>query len=478
MKILFVTSEAAPFAKTGGLGDVAGALPAAITGGTDEVRVILPLYASVSDEWRLKMRFVKHTYVPLAWRNLYCGLFELTENGVTTYFIDNEYYFKRGDIYGHYDDGERYAYFSRAVTALLTDLEGWVPNVVHCNDWETALVPIYMRTLYRGDPVIDGMKTVFTIHNIEYQGRFARDTLENLFGLPADIFNKGTLEFRSGVNLMKGAIEMSDRVTTVSPTYAGELTDPFYANGLEGVIKANSGKLSGILNGIDTVLHNPETDESLTRRYTFATIEDKAACKAELQKILGLAINPGVPLIVSVGRLAGHKGIDLIADALDEMLDMEVQFALLGRGDWHFEQVLSAAQHRYEGRVSVSLTYNPALSNAFYAGGDMFLMPSRAEPCGLSQMIAMRYGTVPIVRETGGLRDTVEPFNPETGGGMGFTFRNYDKGDMLYAIRRAVDLYHKDKTRWSAVQERDMGRDFGWADSAEAYRKLYNEAFS
>ncbi len=478
MKVLYVTSEAAPFAKTGGLGDVAGALPAAVNGKADDVRVIMPLYGSISGQWREKMQFIKHLYIPLAWRNLYCGLFELKECGVTFYFVDNEYYFKRGDIYGHYDDGERYAFFSRAVTALLTEFDGWTPQVVHCNDWETALVPIYMRCLYGGDPVIDAMKTVFTIHNIEYQGRFARDTLENLFGLPASLFNGGTLEYMGGVNLMKGAIELCDRLTTVSPTYARELQEEYYARGLDGVIKVNSHKLTGILNGIDTKLFDPETDENLAKRYTAATLKDKAACKAELQNILGLAQNPGVPLIVSVGRLVGHKGIDLITEALDEMMDSDIQFALLGKGDWHYEQALAAFQHRYEGRVSVSLTYNAALSNAFYAGGDMFLMPSQTEPCGLSQMIAMRYGTIPVVRETGGLRDTVEPYNPEIGEGLGFTFANYDKYDMLHAIRRAVDVYFNGKDRWAELQKRGMSRDFGWAESAKAYKKLYRETLA
>lgn len=480
MKILYVTSEAAPFAKTGGLGDVAGALPAAISGKEDEVRVIMPLYASVSDDWRSQMRFVKQLYIPLAWRNLYCGLFELKTGGGTVYFVDNEYYFKRGDIHGHYDDGERFGFFSRAVAALLTELDGWVPEVVHCNDWHTALVPVYMRHTYGGVAAVDAMKTVFTIHNVEYQGRFARDTLENVFGLPHTLFDGGTLEFMGGINLMKGAIEMSDRVTTVSPTYAQELKEAFYAHGLDGVISANEAKLSGILNGIDTKLYNPEKDECLTKNYSLKNLAGKAVCKAELQKILGLAQNPSVPLIVSVGRLVSHKGIDLIADGLDEMMDIrgEIQFALLGRGDWHFEQTLSAIQHRFEGRVSVSITYNAALSNAFYAGGDIFLMPSQSEPCGLSQMIAMRYGTVPVVRETGGLRDTVEPYNPDTGEGLGFTFANYDKYDMLFAVRRAVELYYGDKERWGAIQKRGMSRNFTWADSAKAYKALYQGLFA
>ncbi|MDR0325228.1 MAG: glycogen synthase GlgA [Oscillospiraceae bacterium] len=475
MKILFATSEAAPFAKAGGLGDVAGALPAAMAGSSYGVRVILPLYGSIPDQWRAQMKFIKYIYVPLAWRNLYCGLFELKKDGVTYYFVDNEFYFKRADIYGHYDDGERYAFFSRAVAALLTEFDGWVPDVVHCNDWQTALVPIYMRRLYDGVPAIDAIRTVFTIHNIEYQGRFGRETLENIFGLPHTLFDGGTLEFMGGLNLMKGAIEQSDRVTTVSPAYAEELQYAYYAHGLEGVLAANHDKLSGILNGIDTVLFDPATDENLAKAFSAEKPAGKAVCKAEVQKLLGLAQRDDVPLIVSVGRLVSHKGLDLVTAALEELMDMDVQFAILGRGDWHFEQFFSAARHNYEGRLSASILFNPSLSGALYAGGDMFLMPSQSEPCGLSQMIAMRYGTVPVVRETGGLKDTVEPYNPETGEGLGFTFANYDKYDLLHAVQRAVELYYNDKKRWKELMKRGMTRDFSWTDSAKAYKKLYRD---
>jgi starch synthase len=475
MKVLYVTSEAAPFAKTGGLGDVAGALPAALAGSSYGVRVIMPLYGSIPDPWRAHMKYLKYFYVPLAWRNLYCGLFELKKDGVTYYFIDNEYYFKRAEIYGHYDDGERYAFFSRAVAALLTDLDGWVPDVVHCNDWQTALVPIYMRLLYDGVPAIDAIRTVFTIHNIEYQGRFHRDTLETVFGLPHTIFDGGTLEFMGGLNLMKGCIELCDRVTTVSPSYAEELQYAYYAHGLEGVLAANKTKLTGILNGLDTARYDPSADEQIAKKYSAEKPAGKAHCKAELQKLLGLAQRPDVPLIVSVGRLVCHKGLDMIVAALEEIMDMDVQFAILGRGDWHFEQFFTTAKHDYEGRLSASILFNPALSDAFYAGGDMFLMPSQAEPCGLSQMIAMRYGSVPIVRETGGLKDTVEPYNPDTGEGFGFTFANYDRYDLLHAVRRAVDLYFNDKKRWKALMKRGMERDFSWTESAKAYKKMYRE---
>jgi starch synthase len=475
MKILYATSEAAPFAKVGGLGDVAGALPAAMAGSSYGVRVIMPLYGSIADEWRAQMKFIKYIYVPLAWRNLYCGLFELKKDGVTYNFVDNEFYFKRAEIYGHYDDGERYAFFSRAVAALLTELDGWIPDVVHCNDWQTALIPIYMRRLYDGVPAIDAIRTVFTIHNIEYQGRFSPDILESVFGLPRSVFDGGTLEFMGGINLMKGAIEISDRVTTVSPTYALELQYSFYAHGLEGVIRSNIYKMTGILNGIDMDAYDPNTDKNLPATFSAENLKGKAKCKAELQKLLGLAQRPEVPLIVSVGRLVGHKGMDLVAGALDEMMDMDIQFALLGRGDWHYEHHFSITRHNYEGRLSASVLFNPSLAGSLYAGGDIFLMPSKAEPCGLSQMIAMRYGTVPVVRETGGLKDTVEPYNPETGEGLGFTFANYDRDDLLHAVRRAVDLYYSDKKSWNALMKRGMAGDFCWKDSAKAYKKLYKD---
>jgi starch synthase len=475
MKILFVTPEAAPFAKVGGLGDVAGALPAALTGGACSARVILPLYGSIADTWRSKMKFLKYIYVPLAWRNLYCGLFELKKDGVVYYFIDNEYYFKRADIYGHFDDGERYAFFSRAVVTLLDQLDGWVPDVVHCNDWQSALVPIYMRKLCDGMPAVDAMRTIFTIHNIEYQGRFSRDTLETVFGLPHTLFDSGTLEFNSGLNLMKGAIEISDRVTTVSPSYAEDLQHSYYAHGLEGVLAANRDKLVGILNGINTTHFDPAADTHPCAPFTAADPSGKVVCKAELQKLLGLAQRPEVPLIVMVARMVRHKGLDLVAEALDEMMDMDIQFAILGRGDWHFEQVFSSSKHNYEGRMSVSLLFNPSLAGSFYAGGDIFLMPSQSEPCGLSQMIAMRYGTVPVVRETGGLKDTVLPYNPDTGEGLGFTFANYDRNDLLHAIRRAVDLYLSDKKRWNGVMLRGMKADFSWTESAKAYKRMYKD---
>ena len=473
MKVLFVTSEAEPFAKTGGLGDVLAALPAALASKRVSTRVIMPLYGSISDSWRREMKFLKYVYVPLAWRNIYCGLFELKKDGVVWYFVDNEYYFKRGEIYGSFDDGERFAFFSRAVSMLLPELPGWTPDVVHCNDWQTALVPIYMRRLYGGNPVYDAMKVIFTIHNVEYQGRYGRDTLTNVFGLSDSLFSCGTLEYMGGVNLMKGAIELSDRVTTVSPTYAGELQYSYYAHGMEGVLSAEKEKLSGILNGIDTALFNPETDPNLSAGFSAGKLAGKAVCKAELQKLLGLIPEPDMPVIAMVTRLATHKGLDLVMSALDEIMDMEVQLAILGRGDWHYEQFFLNAQSMYRGRLSAQILYNAQLAMKMYAGADLFLMPSQAEPCGLSQMIAMRYGTIPVVRETGGLRDTVEPYDKETDSGSGFTFANYDKRDMVAALRRAADLYRDGRRKWTAMQKRVMSADLSWNESAKAYMALY-----
>jgi starch synthase len=335
-----------------------------------------------------------------------------------------------------------------------------------------------MRRTCDGVPAIDAMRTVFTIHNIEYQGRFSRDTLEGVFGLPHTLFDGGTLEFNGGLNLMKGAIELSDRVTTVSPSYADELQSSYYAQGLEGVLAANSHKFTGIINGIDTKQFDPAADTHPGLSFTADNLKGKVKSKAALQKLLGLAQRPEVPLIVLVGRLVRHKGMDLVTSALEEIMDMDVQLAILGRGDGHYEHVFSSAKHNYEGRLSVSLLFNPSLAESFYSGGDLFLMPSHSEPCGLSQMIAMRYGTVPIARETGGLKDTVLPYNPETGEGLGFTFARYDRYDLLDAVRRAVDLFGNNKKRFSEMMVRGMKADFSWTESAKAYKKLYKDICS
>lgn len=470
MKILYVSPEAYPFIKTGGLADVAGSLPKALKKNGADVRVILPLYEGISEEFREQMEFVMYTYVFLAWRRQYCGLLALERDGVTYYFIDNEYYFKRSAPYGHYDDGERFGFFSKAVYQLLPLLD-WTPDVVHCNDWQSALVPIYIREdpaeLYRST------RTVFTIHNIEYQGRYGLDTLEDLFGLPQTLYDNGILAYEWDINLMKGAIYVSDYITTVSPTYAEELKQEQYGNTLHQVIEENSLKMRGILNGIDPEVYSPKSDPNLYQHYNMVKIASKVYNKLELQQLLGLTPDENVPMIACISRLVSHKGFDLIFEVLDELMGEDVQLVVLGTGDWKFEQGFIEASYRYPGRLSANIMYSDALASKVYGGADMLLMPSRSEPCGLSQMIAMRYGTVPIVRETGGLRDSVSPYLSEYS--TGFTFTNYNSDDMLYVIREALELYRGDKKAWRALMKRCMKADFSWGKSAKEYMEIYDE---
>ena len=473
MKILFASSEVAPFIKTGGLADVAGSLPQALAAAGHEVKVILPLYEGIDEDWRAKMTFLKYFNVTLSWRHVYCGVFELKRAGVTYWFVDNEFYFKRWQLYGHFDDCERFAYFSRSVIEIPGQLD-WSPDVIHCNDWQTALVPVYLLEEKYRIPQLASTKTVFTIHNIEYQGRYGDQVLEDVIGLDGSYFNEGMLAYFGDVNLMKGAILASNFVTTVSPTYAQELRTPYYAHGLDGVINQQSGKLEGILNGIDTALYDPKTMPGLAANFDLKTLDTgKAKCKQALQRAVGLAEDPDVPLIACVSRLVGHKGFSLVTDALHQIMEQNVQMVVLGTGDWQYEEAFRNAQAQYPGRFSAQLTYSGPQSNAIYAGADLFLMPSVSEPCGLSQMIAMRFGTVPIVRETGGLKDTVPPYNKFTGEGRGFTFANINAGDMLWVIREAVDLYHADKKAWRALQTADMTADFTWSHSAQQYISIY-----
>ena len=472
MKILFAASEVAPFIKTGGLADVAGSLPAALAALGHDVKVILPLYEGIGPQWREQMSFCQCYYINLSWRRSYCGIFALRRDGVDYWFVDNEYYFKRAQIYGHYDDGERFAFFSRAVMDVAQHLD-WYPDIIHCNDWQTALVPIYLLEARQRVPQLWNTKSVFTIHNIEYQGRYGDHTLEDLFGLSRDYFNRHMLEYHGDVNLMKGAIYAADYVTTVSPTYAQELQYAFYAHGLEGVIADNRHKLRGILNGIDTDLYDPSHDPGVIASYSPGHMEGKAACKAALQQACGLKENPNVPIIACISRLVGHKGFDLVTAALPEIMDMEVQMVVLGTGDWNYEQAFRHAAAQYPTRFAAHIMYSAPLSSAIYAGADLFLMPSISEPCGLSQMIAMRYGTVPIVRETGGLRDTVFPYRPDTGEGRGFTFADINAHDMVWVIRQAVELYYNRPDLFRTLQERGMTADFSWAHSASEYQDIY-----
>ncbi len=473
MKVLFVTSECAPFVKTGGLADVLGALPTTLASKRVSTRVILPLYGNIGEPWRSQMKFIKYVYINLSWRNLYCGLFELKHNGVVYYFLDNEYFFKRNEIYGHFDDGERFAFFSKAVVDILPQLD-WKPDVVQCNDWQTALVPVYIRRIYGGEDYYDELRTVFTIHNIEYQGKYDASLLGDIFGLPETLVSEGIINDGGGISLLKGAVECADWVTTVSPTYADELQYAFYAHGMEHVIAKNRHKLTGILNGIDTNLYNPQTDPNLERCFGPDTVAEKVYNKLDLQKILGLNQDESIPVIAMVSRLVGHKGLDLVTASLDEIMDMPVQFVVLGRGDWGYEQTFTMAQNIYSGRLSANIMVNFGLAMKIFGGADIFLMPSQAEPCGLSQMMAMRYGTIPVVRETGGLKDTVFPFDKETGTGNGFTFANYNANDMMHVLRETVDIYH-DKNTWLTLQNRCMTMPFDWSASAGEYLKLFRQ---
>ena len=474
MKILFAASEAVPFIKTGGLADVAGSLPKALAQAGHEVKVILPLYEGVSGEWRSQMTFLKYFNVTLSWRQVYCGIFQLERDGVTYWFVDNEYYFKRWQMYGHFDDCERFAYFSRAVIETPGQLDWW-PDIIHCNDWQTALVPVYLLEDKYRIPQLGNAKSVFTIHNIEYQGRYGDQVLEDVIGLGRNYFNEGMLAFHGDVNLMKGAIMASTYVTTVSPTYAQELRMPFYAHGMDAVINQQSGKLQGILNGIDMALYDPAKKPGLAANFTAKNpAKGKTACKLALQKAVGLREDESAPIIACVSRLVGHKGFSLVTDVLHQIMEMNVQMVVLGTGDWQYEEAFRNAQRQYPGRFSAQITYSAPLSDMIYAGADIFLMPSISEPCGLSQMIAMRYGTVPIVRETGGLKDTVRPYEAWRDAGNGFTFANYAGSDMLYVIREAVYLYKDYPDAFARLRRRAMESDFSWARSAGEYLHIYS----
>ena len=472
-KILFVCSEAFPFAGTGGLGEVMGSLPRALNDGDKyEARVILPLYGSFPQERRKDLEFVCWTFVQLSWRNQYCGLFRLKEGNTVFYFIDNEYYFKRNGLYGHHDDGERFAFFSKAVLDILPRLD-YMPDVLHCNDWQTALVPIYYKLFYMyGAEGYGGIKTVFTIHNIEYQGWFAKCLIGDVFGIPEHEF--GSIEHFGEINLMRGAIDYSDCVTTVSPTYAEEILGGEYGRTLDGILVRNTHKLRGILNGVDTVSYNPETNPALFAHYTADDKTGKAIDKAELQKMLGLPVSPDTPIIAMITRLAAHKGLDIVKAAMNDILSRDVQFVVLGTGDHDYENYFRHMQELYGNKLCAVIAFNKDLSHKIYAGADIFLMPSKSEPCGLSQMMACRYGTIPIVRETGGLKDSItDAYNGDFGNG--YKFARYAADDMLNAIDRAVGLYKYYPDKWQSLVDRAMRTDFSWNVSAKEYERLYDE---
>ncbi len=468
LKVLFAVSEARPFIASGGLGDVAGSLPQALRKRMVGCRVVLPLYDGIKQEYREQMRFITNITVPVAWRRQYCGIFELRKDGVIYYFIDNEYYFKRGSIYGHYDDAERFAFFSRAVLEIIPAVD-FKPDIIHCNDWQTALVPVYYSTIYSHMPGYENIKTVFTIHNIQYQGQYGEDILENVVGL--SWYDKGIIEYDGCINFMKGAIECANKITTVSPTYANEILDPWYSHGLDRVLIDKSWKLQGILNGISCDMYNPETDKDIYFNFSAENPENKKKNKTEIQKYFNLPEKADVPVFAMVSRLVAHKGFDLVKAVIEEFIcTSDAQIIILGSGEWQYESFFTYLAEKYPDRVGLKLGFFADLASKIYAGSDIFLMPSKSEPCGLSQMIALRYGSIPIVRETGGLKDSIT--DSGLGEGNGFTFANYNAHDMLHAMRRACEGF-RDSEGWAILMKRAMECDFSWGRSANEYIKMY-----
>lgn len=475
MQIVFASAECAPFVKTGGLGDVAGSLPAALVRAGAEVIVMVPKYATIKDEYKAQMEHFADFYVSLGWRNEYCGLEKLERDGVTYMFVDNERYFARDYPYGFFDDGERFAFFSKAITESLQHLPaGFECDILHCNDWQTALAPVFLREFYQGLPLYDRVKTVFSIHNVAFQGQFSDTVMEDILGV-AHIPAAAT-QLRCdacSINYMLGALHYADAITTVSPTYANEIQTPEFGEGLDGVLRERSYALQGILNGIDVAGFDPATDKRIAANYTVDDRSGKAVCKAKLQEELGLEVRDDRPLMVMVTRLTRQKGMDLVMYALDRILSGGVQVAVLGTGDRDYEDGLRYFQDKYPGTMAARIEFDPALSQRMYAAADMFLMPSKFEPCGLSQIIAMRYGTLPIVRETGGLKDTVQPYNEFTGEGTGFSFSNFNGDEMGDAVFRAARLFWDNRKAWDQLVTQAMSQDFSWTRSADKYLDLY-----
>lgn len=475
MQIVFASAECAPFVKTGGLGDVAGSLPAALVRAGAEVIVMVPKYATIKDEYKAQMEHFSDFYVSLGWRNEYCGLEKLERDGVTYMFVDNERYFARDYPYGFFDDGERFAFFSKAITESLQHLPaGFECDILHCNDWQTALAPVFLREFYQGLPLYDRVKTVFSIHNVAFQGQFSDTVMEDILGVAHIPAAASQLRCDAcSVNYMLGALRYADAITTVSPTYANEIQTPEFGEGLDGVLRERSYALQGILNGIDVAGFDPATDKRIAANYTVEDRSGKAVCKAKLQEELGLEVRDDRPLMVMVTRLTRQKGLDLVMYALDRILSGGVQVAVLGTGDRDYEDGLRYFQDKYPGTMAARIEFDPALSQRMYAAADMFLMPSKFEPCGLSQIIAMRYGTLPIVRETGGLKDTVIPYNEFTGEGTGFSFSNFNGDEMGDAVFRAARLFWDNRDAWNQLVTQAMSQDFSWTRSADKYLDLY-----
>lgn len=475
MKVLYVTAECWPFAKTGGLGDVAYALPKALKREGVDVRVMMPKYSTIPTYLKDRLKKVGEFSVDVSWRSQYCGVEQLELDGVTFYFIDNEYYFKRDveqSIYGHGDDAERFVFFTNAVLKSIDKL-GFYPDVININDWHTGMLPLYLKEKYAHLPKYSHIKTIYTIHNLQYQGIFSSDILGDILDIDFRYFNNGDIEYHGQINFMKAGINFADKVSTVSPSYAGEIKTAFYGNTLDGLIRANEYKLVGILNGIDYDINNPQTDQNLFVNYDINSLDKKVQNKIELQKLLKLEVNPNIPMVGIVSRLVSQKGLDLISFMMPEIVNENLQLVVLGTGENQYQSMFHYYDSHYPSKVSANITFDSALAQQIYAASDIFLMPSLFEPCGIGQMIAMRYGTLPIVRETGGLKDTVNPYNQYTHEGNGFSFSNYNAHEMFFTLQKAVRLYHEDRNTWNILVRNAMNTDDSWSKSAKEYIKVY-----
>ena len=473
MKVLFAVSECVPFVKTGGLADVAGALPKALKKLGTEVRVILPNYSLIPEKLKSSFQFLKAIKVQVGFRSQYCGILTAEHEGITYYLIDNEYYFFRDSLYGHYDDGERFSFFSKAILESLPHLD-FIPDVIHCHDWHTGMVNFLLDAHYRDHPIYKEIRTVFTIHNLQFQGIFPYVVMSELLGLGHQYYNIEQLEFYGNVNFMKGGIVASDQVTTVSPTYKEEIQNPFFGERLDGLLRKHSHKLIGIVNGIDDTSYNPKTDREIAFPYDSDSLEGKVENKQALQQYFGLPEKESSPIIAMVTRLTAQKGLDLLLHVFQNLIQEDIQFIVLGSGDPKYENFFNQMEQEYPDKVRVYVGFNESLAHQIYAGTDLFLMPSQFEPCGLGQLIALQYGTIPIVRETGGLNDTVQSYNESTGYGSGFTFKNFNAHDMLHTIRRALHFYHQKET-WNHLIQNVMSQDYSWLQSAKKYNEIYEK---
>lgn len=477
MKILFAVSECVPFIKSGGLADVAGSLPKELQNLGTDVRVILPNYGAISEAHKKKMKKVKEFTVPVGWRNQYCGILELEYNGVTYYFVDNEYYFKRDQLYGYFDDGERFSFFNRAVLEAIAHLE-FYPDIIHCHDWHTGMIPFLYRVEYYRKSGYELIRTVFTIHNLQFQGIFPKGILEDLLGLSPMHFNENQLEFYGNINFMKAGLVSADIITTVSPSYLNEIQTDYFGEKLDGLLRKRNTNLKGIVNGIDDLVYDPKTDPALFQPYDSSKLGLKMKNKLFVQQFLGLPEDGKIPMVVMITRLTKQKGLDLVKAVFHEMMAEKIQMVVLGTGDPEFEGFFQQMAHEYPQQVRVQIGFDEKWAHQLYAAADLFLMPSKFEPCGLGQMIAMRYGSIPVVRETGGLKDTVIAYNEVTEEGFGFSFTNFNAHDMLYTIRRALWFYQNEKSVWRKLVKTAMSEDFSWAQSAFHYNQLYSELVS